>query len=62
MKHVSTATMIERLASLLGTNDLTEWEQGFVRQLDEIRTGGRVTSLSDKQVDRLDELHSKHFA
>jgi hypothetical protein len=62
VKHVSTTTMIERLVGLLGTNDLTDWEQGFVRQLDTIRSAGRVTSLSDKQVDRLDELHSKHFA
>ncbi|MBB5443258.1 MULTISPECIES: hypothetical protein [unclassified Paraburkholderia] len=62
MKHVSTATMIERLSGLLGTNDLTDWEQGFVRQLDAIRSAGRVTSLSDKQVERLDELHAKHFA
>ncbi|ADG20358.1 conserved hypothetical protein [Paraburkholderia atlantica] len=61
MRHLSTTEMIQRLAGLLGTNDLTEWEQGFVRQLDEIRSAGRVTSLSDKQVDRLDELHAKHF-
>lgn len=62
MKHVSTATMIERLTGLLDTKDLTEWEYGFVRQLDAIRSAGRVTTLTDKQVDQLDELHAKHFA
>ncbi|MGF6697652.1 hypothetical protein OKW38_002264 [Paraburkholderia sp. MM5496-R1] len=62
MRHVSTTEMIQRLSGLLGTNDLTEWEQGFVRQLDAIRSAGRVTSLTDKQVERLDELHAKHFA
>ncbi|MCA8017776.1 hypothetical protein [Burkholderia metallica] len=62
MKHVSTATMIERLTGLLDTHDLTEWEQEFVRKLDTIRQSGRVTDLSDKQVERLDELHNKHFA
>lgn len=62
MRHHSTTEMIQRLAGLLGTNDLTEWEQGFVRQLDAIRSAGRITSLTDKQVDRLDELHAKHFA
>ncbi|MBB5443644.1 MULTISPECIES: hypothetical protein [unclassified Paraburkholderia] len=62
MRHVSTTEMIQRLSGLLGTDDLTEWEQGFVRQLDAIRSTGHVTSLSDKQVERLDELHAKHFA
>ncbi|MGF6878398.1 hypothetical protein [Paraburkholderia sp. MM5477-R1] len=62
MRHVSTTEMIQRLSGLLGTDDLTEWEQGFVHQLDAIRSAGRVTSLTDKQVERLDELHAKHFA
>ncbi|MBN3777406.1 hypothetical protein G3O06_07555 [Burkholderia sp. Ac-20345] len=62
MRLYSTATMIERLTGLIGTNDLTEWEQEFVRKLDKIRCAGHVTDLSDKQVERLDELHSKHFA
>ncbi|KVO05596.1 hypothetical protein WJ69_23130 [Burkholderia ubonensis] len=62
MRLYSTATMIERLTGLLDTHDLTEWEQEFVRKLDTIRLSGRVTDLSDKQVERLDELHNKHFA
>ncbi|MGF6936820.1 hypothetical protein OKW41_005982 [Paraburkholderia sp. UCT70] len=62
MRHVSTTEMIQRLSGLLDTNDLSEWEQGFVRQLDAIRSAGHVTSLTDKQFDRLDELHAKHFA
>ncbi|SDR16783.1 hypothetical protein [Paraburkholderia tuberum] len=61
-RHYSTTDMIKKLSGLLGTKDLTEWEQGFVRQLDAIRSAGRVTSLTDKQVERLDELHAKHFA
>lgn len=61
MRHVSTTEMIKRLCGLLDTNDLSEWQQGFVRQLDAIRSAGKVTSLTDKQVDRLDELHAKHF-
>ncbi|KVD35463.1 hypothetical protein WI84_16485 [Burkholderia ubonensis] len=62
MRLYSTSTMIERLTGLLDTRDLTEWEQEFVRKLDIIRRSGRVTDLSDQQVDRLDELHNKHFA
>jgi hypothetical protein len=61
MKHVSTSTMIERLVGLLGTSDLDAWEQTFVTSLQRYVAGGKVTDLTDKQVDRLDELHAKHF-
>jgi len=54
---------IKSLAGLLGTKDLTEWEDGFiesiVRQTDE---GEHTTSLTPKQVEVLDRLHGKHFA
>ncbi|RWA55304.1 hypothetical protein AU476_07285 [Cupriavidus sp. UYMSc13B] len=61
MKLVSTTTMIKRLESLLGTRDLSEWEQGFVRKLAEQAAAGQVTGLTGAQVDKLDELHGRHF-
>ena len=62
MRHYSTAAMIERLSELLGTSDLTEWEQRFVENLQRHAQAGEVTKLTDKQVETLDQLHSKHFA
>lgn len=59
---VSTTKMIQRLEGLLGTKDLTEWEQGFVRSLATRMHTGEVTRLTGDQVDKLDELHGKHFA
>jgi len=59
---VSTTTMIRRLEGLLDTKDLNDWEQNFVRSLVERLEAGEVTRLTDKQIDRLDELHGKHFA
>lgn len=59
---VSTTKMIQRLEGLLGTKDLTEWEQGFVRSLASRMHAGEVTRLTGDQVDKLDELHGKHFA
>lgn len=59
---VSTATMIEQLAGLLGTDDLSDWEQGFVESLVEARADGRLLNLSGKQVEALDRLYRKHFA
>ncbi|MBV8273559.1 MAG: hypothetical protein JO067_14930 [Cupriavidus sp.] len=59
---VSTTKMIQRLEGLLGTKDLTDWEQGFVRSLASRMHAGEVTKLTGDQVDKLDELHGKHFA
>ncbi|MBB2918293.1 hypothetical protein [Cupriavidus alkaliphilus] len=53
--------MINRLRGLLGTTDLTQWEQDFVRKLAEVSDAGEVTKLSGAQVDKLDELHGRHF-
>ncbi|MGA4275624.1 hypothetical protein ACKZDW_02210 (plasmid) [Ralstonia syzygii subsp. celebesensis] len=59
---VSTTTMIQRLERMLGADDLTEWEQGFVRSLADRMHAGEVTKLTGDQVDKLDELHGRHFA
>lgn len=62
MRLYSTANMIERLSGLLDTSDLTEWEQQFVANLKRHADAGEVTKLTEKQVETLDQLHSKHFA
>jgi hypothetical protein len=54
--------MLKRLEGLLGTNDLTAWEQSFVRNLATRMHAGQVTALSGEQVERLGELHGRHFA
>jgi len=58
----STTTMIRRLAGLLDTRDLTEWEQQFVRSLMKKLDAGKVTSLSERQVETLESMHWRHFA
>lgn len=59
----SLGAMIQQLEPLLGTQDLTAWEQRFVENLIE-RTGcGRDTGkLTINQIARLEELYRKHFA
>ena len=63
---ISIATMIARLEGLLGTDDLSAWEQRFVRSVAERtaahRRQGQPVELSDNQLEKLDELHGKHFA
>jgi len=59
----STTTMIRRLSGLLDTRDLTEWEQQFVHHsLVEKLNAGKVTSLTERQVETLERLHGRHFA
>lgn len=63
---ISIATMITRLEGMLGTDDLTDWEQRFVRSVSERtaaqRRRGLPLELSDNQLEKLDELHRRHFA
>lgn len=61
-RMTSTNTMIDRLAGCLGTGDLSQWEEGFVRSLVERKEAGQVTRLTERQIETLDRLHSKHFA
>lgn len=59
---VSTATMVEQLEGLLGTDDLSDWETGFVESMVEARDHQHLLRLSGKQVEILDRLYRKHFA
>lgn len=59
----SVASMIEQVSGMLGTDDLTDWESGFVESLIE-RIGERkdTTRLSTKQVEAVERIWRKHFA
>lgn len=59
---VSATQMICKLEALLGTADLSAWEQSFVRNLAARMHAGQVTKLSGEQVEKLGELHGRHFA
>jgi hypothetical protein len=58
----STRVMVDKLEGLLGTEDLNEWEQRFVRDMVTRRDENRLTGLSERQVTSLQNLHDKHFA
>jgi hypothetical protein len=62
MRHYSTQSMIERLLGLLGTDDLNEWETGFLESMRRRLDAKTVTSMSDAQVTALENLFNKHFA
>ena len=57
---ISVATMIARLEGL------TAWEQDFVRRISTLtavqRRDGRQLGLTPGQVEKVDELHERHFS
>lgn len=63
-RTVSIGTMIEQLDGLRDTDDLSEWEQGFVTNIIErYLTSGKDTRwMSNKQVDIVERIWRKHFA
>ena len=59
---LSTSQMIDRLAGMVGTKDLSDWETRFVQSLIDRKNSGQVTSLTERQLEVLERLHGKHFA
>jgi hypothetical protein len=63
MRTVSIGNMIKSITGMLGTDDLTEWETGFIERIAEMTNDGQHTSLlSDKQVETVENIYKKHFA
>lgn len=52
-----------QLEGLLGTADLSEWEQKFVENcLRQSDHGDHTPKLTGKQVEKIDDIWAKHFA
>jgi len=55
--------MVQAVSGLMDTSLLNDWEENFVRSLIERTQNGKDTrSLTEKQIDRLEELFNKHFS
>lgn len=60
---VSIGAQIKSLSGLVGTKDISDWEDGFISSIVEKSGNGERTSyLTEKQVDHIDTLYRKHFA
>lgn len=62
MKHYSTKSMTEMLTGLLGTDDLTEWETGFVESMQRRLRNNSLTTITEAQATALESVFKKHFA
>ena len=55
-------TMVKRVAGLVGTKDVNEWEDTFIRSiLDKTSNGNDTRPLTEKQIDVLERIFNKHF-
>ena len=55
--------MVKQLFGLLGTQDITEWEHGFISNiLEQTNNGDLTVHLTGKQVNRISDIFEKHFA
>ena len=55
-KHVSVQTMKVQVCGMIGTKDLTTWEQEFAESIE------HRAVLTDKQLEVLEKIWAKHFA
>lgn len=59
----SLAEKIAELAPLIGTGDITRWEDEFLRNaVNFTRPGSQTEAMSPKQVEIVERLYRKHFA
>jgi hypothetical protein len=55
-------TMVKRIAGLAGTNHVTEWESQFIESvLARTKQGDDTRPLTEKQIDVIERIFSKHF-
>lgn len=55
--------MVQQLEGLLGTRDITAWEDDFIESvLARSQNGKDTRSLTAKQVETVERIWKKHFA
>lgn len=60
---VSVRTMLLQLAGLVDTTSVSDWENTFLQSvLERSSQATRTSVLSEKQLERIEELWRKHFA
>lgn len=56
-------TMVRQCAGLIDTKDVSDWENNFLKSVNEkTRQGNNTSSLSEAQVEKLEQIYSKHFS
>jgi hypothetical protein len=60
---VSLGNKIKQLGALVGTKDVSEWENDFISSVVGWSDNGQNTrSITEKQINVIDRLYERHFA
>ena len=63
MATVSIGAMLQQLAGMVGTKDLSDWEQRFLTNVLRATGDGKRTSmLTGDQLEKVEEIWTQHFA
>lgn len=55
--------MVKRCAGLIGTKDVSDYEDEFLKSIvKRTNEGDNTTSLTEKQIDVLERIYEKNFA
>lgn len=62
MATVSLGGMLRQMAGLVDTKDVSDWENGFLKNvLARTGNGARTSILTSDQAEKVEEIWSKHF-
>ena len=54
--------MVKKCCGLIGTKDVTDWEDDFLTNIaKQTKEGDDTTKLSEKQIDVIQRIHDKNF-
>jgi hypothetical protein len=54
--------MVKKCSGLVGTKDVTDWEDEFLTSIvKQTKEGDDTTKLSEKQIDVIQRIHDKNF-
>jgi len=58
----SIAQKVLQVQGLIDTTDVTEWENNFLKSINEQLNDDNTVALTSKQVEVIDRIWSKHYA
>ena len=62
-RTVRLGPMIAQLYGLCGTNDVSDWEERFIESVSGYADDRRNPKvLTDKQIDKIEQIYQRHFA
>lgn len=54
--------MVKRIAGLVDTSDVNDWDNTFIQSvLKQTKDGDNTTSLTERQLDLVERIFNKHF-